>query len=55
MVVFSQENVADDQAGALFFKVDNGEMAKTIIENLHEYIPHDKDEPNDCILIKQII
>ncbi len=55
MVVFSNQDVDSEQAGALFFKVDSGEMAVNIINNIHLYIPHDKDKPEDSFIIEETV
>lgn len=51
LVIFTNVALDPDQSGALFFKVNNGEEAKDIIENIADYIPREKDEPDDCVLI----
>lgn len=52
-VVFSAQEINNDQAGALFFKVASDEEALSIIENIHQHIPHEKDKPEDSIIIEE--
>lgn len=51
LVVFTETEVAQDQGGALFFKAETGDEAKSIIENLADYIQREKEAPEDCLLI----
>lgn len=50
-VVFCNEEIPGDQSGALFFRVDSGENAAEIIHNILEYIPHEKEEPDNSIVM----
>jgi len=51
MVVFCNSEVEQDQGGALFFKAETAEEAKSIIENIIDYIPHEKEQPDDSAII----
>ncbi len=53
MVVFSNQEVAEDQCGALFFHTETPEEAKEIIENIGDYIQTEKEAPDNSILIKE--
>ncbi len=55
LVVFSDKEVENDQGGALFFKMTTPEEVKDIIENITDYIPHEKEQPNDAAIIGEII
>ena len=48
LIVFTDKQVEHDQGGALFFKIDE---ALDVVNNIADYIPHEKDPPDDCILI----
>ncbi len=52
MLVFTQKEVEQDQGGALFFKVESGEEAKNIIENITYYIQPEKEAPDDSTIIE---
>ncbi len=53
-VVFTKNEVDADQAGALVFRATTGEEAAAFIRNIHEYIPHGKDKPEDSEIIEEV-
>lgn len=55
LVVFSKNEISGDQAGALFFRVTNDEEIMDIINNINDFIPNEKDKPDDCLIIEQNI
>lgn len=48
LVVFSDKEVERDQCGALFFKKED---ALDVVNNIADYIPREKEAPEDCALI----
>lgn len=51
MVVFTDKEVPHDQGGALVFK--RGDEEK-ILKEIANHIPHEKEKPENSILIEQI-
>ncbi len=54
-VVFTDKDVAEDQSGALFFKVSSELEALDIIDNIGNYVEHSKDKPNDSAIIEEVM
>lgn len=48
LVVFTDKEVERNQCGALFFRKED---ALDVINNITDYIPHEKEAPDDCALI----
>ncbi len=48
LVVISDKDVGQDQAGALFLKTED---ALEALNNIADYVPREKEEPDNCIVI----
>lgn len=51
LVVFTDQEINQDQAGALFFKAETGEEAAEIIGRITNYIMPEKAVPDDSVPI----